>query len=122
MGIFYKYTKNGYIIYNIDNKNYRAHRLAWFIYYGIWPQAHIDHINGVRDDNRICNLREVTVRKNQQNLRCHREGKVLLGAHWDKSKKKWTSNIRINGKSVHLGTFKTSQAAHEAYFKAVPSD
>ena len=49
---------NGYINITINRKPYYAHRLAWFYTTGQWPTHHIDHINGVRDDNRIENLRE----------------------------------------------------------------
>lgn len=50
--------EKGYIRIRIDGKKYRAHRLAWLYTFGVWPTLQIDHINRVRDDNRICNLRE----------------------------------------------------------------
>jgi hypothetical protein len=53
-------NKQGYVCIFVDRKNYLAHRLAWLYMYGEEPPAIIDHINGVRDDNRISNLREAT--------------------------------------------------------------
>jgi hypothetical protein len=82
----------------------------------------IDHINGDKLDNRLENLRVVTNRGNLQNLKCHREGK-LVGAKLDKRKigkpRPWESRIRINDKYKHLGIFATELEAHQAYLKAV---
>src|SRR5690554_6421992 len=51
---------NGYIRMCIKGKHYQAHRLVWFYHYGVMPDGGIDHINGVKDDNRIENLRVVS--------------------------------------------------------------
>jgi len=58
--------KEGYINISIDRKLYRAHRLAWLYVNGVFP-SEIDHINRVKSDNRICNLREVSRSENCQN-------------------------------------------------------
>ena len=55
---------SGYIRIMIDNERISAHRLAWFYVYGTWPSKCIDHINHKKDDNRICNLRNVTQLEN----------------------------------------------------------
>jgi hypothetical protein len=44
-----------------------THILAWALYYGEWPKQTIDHINGIRGDNRIENLRDVSMKTQQQN-------------------------------------------------------
>ena len=71
--------KNGYksitITYQCKRYKYYAHRLAWFIYYGEWPKNQIDHINGVRTDNRIKNLRSVTVSENRKNAKLRIDNK-----------------------------------------------
>ena len=100
----------------IDGKEYKAHRLAWLYVYGIWPKLYIDHINGIRDDNRICNLRDVSNRENAINRSYHRKGK-LAGASYHKQKGKWRATIRINGRYTHLGLFETKEEAHLFYMK-----
>lgn len=109
-------TPRGYIYINIDKKLYLAHRLAWLYIYGTWPINQIDHINGIKNDNRIENLRDVTVRKNSQNKKIHRNGK-LVGCYFNKNNKKWRAKIQIKNKDYHLGLYNTEQEAHEAYLK-----
>ncbi len=109
--------KSGYTRINIDGERFMSHRLAWFIYYGKIPSKHLDHINGNRSDNRIVNLREVSVRMNGQNRPEHRAGhlpgtcKTRFG--------RWLSNIQIDGEKVYLGSFKTKEEAHSAYLQKI---
>lgn len=58
---------HGYELIGIKNKQYRAHRLAWLYVYGKWPNPEIDHINRVKTDNRIANLREADRSMNNLN-------------------------------------------------------
>lgn len=105
----------GYIQLTVFNKQLKAHRVAWFLYYGVWPDDQIDHINKNTSDNRIENLR-VGGSVNQHNRSVPVAGSGLIGAH--KSTKKnfpFCSAIRIDGKSKFLGLFKTAQEAHETY-------
>lgn len=104
----------GYIKIRFRNKLYCAHRIAWLFAYGEWPKQIIDHINGIKDDNRICNLRDVSNRENQRNRKAHRSGR-LVGATFDKSDKRWKSRVKKNKKPIHLGGFDTEIEAHEAY-------
>ena len=117
----------GYIKIGINYTHYLAHRLIWIMQYGENPILDIDHINGNRADNRLCNLRIVTRRQNTANKACHRKGK-LVGANFrapqGKGKikrpcKVWFSNIQIQGKRYHLGRFETEQEAHVAYIDAL---
>ena len=73
----------------------------------------IDHINGNKIDNRIENLRLVTHRKNQQNRKTHRAGR-LTGTCYDKIRHNWKSTIQINKTNIAIGYYKTEQEAHEA--------
>lgn len=109
---------SGYVVICVDGIHYHAHRLAWLYVFGEWPANEIDHIDGMRSNNRIANLRDVTKSVNQQNLRgAKRHNKSgYLGV-----KKKggiYQARIKINGKEVHLGCHRTPQLASEAYLKA----
>lgn len=105
---------NGYTTIGYKGKYYSAARLAWYLYYKEWPNQ-IDHINGNRSDNRICNLRNVTSKQNNQNLKCHREGH-LLGTCYRRENNTWRMRT-IRG--TYIGKFKTQQEAHEAYLNEV---
>lgn len=109
----------GYIEIGIDNKIYRAHRLAWLYMTGSWPEALIDHKDGDRTNNRFSNLRECTVRQNAEN-RFNHHGKTsqYLGVCFDKHTKKWQASIRVNGKATYLGQFVQESDAADAYLKA----
>jgi len=110
---------DGYRYITILLKTYRAHRIAWLHYYGEWPENQIDHINRVRDDNRIENLRDVTQSQNQWNrsIQTGRTSKYN-GVVWHKRDKKWQAAIRINGKKKHLGYFVLEEDAARAYDRA----
>lgn len=111
-------TTNGYIHIGVNSKRYLAHRLAWLYVHGEIPKHDIDHINGVRTDNRIINLRSVTRTENMQNLRkasVRNKSCGLLGATWNKALSKWQSQIKLHGKALHLGFFNDPHSAHEAY-------
>ena len=104
---------DGYRCITISNKTYRAHRLAWLYVYGTWPKV-IDHINGDREDNRICNIRDTTARGNARNKKRHRDGK-LVGTSYVKHINKWGAQVLIKHKVHIIGYFRTELEAHEAY-------
>jgi hypothetical protein len=60
-------TDRGYLRIKIEGKHYRLHRVIWLWMYGTFPENTIDHINRVKSDNRISNLRDVTQKENCQN-------------------------------------------------------
>ncbi len=110
----------GYLKVSINNKFYYLHRLVWFYENGEMPKNVIDHINGVRTDNRICNLRNVTIAENIQNQKkFHLKNRSTntLGVY-QSDRIRPTAKIKVGGKSIHLGTFKTVEEAHQAYVKA----
>jgi len=111
-------TTDGYRHIMLDRKWHLAHRLAWLHMHGVWPIDQLDHRNGVRDDNRIANLREATRRQNSQNQRLANRTNTsgLLGAYPNHDR--WRAQIRFGGRCYNLGTFDTPEAAHAAYLAA----
>jgi hypothetical protein len=111
---------HGYVQIFIDGTGYKAHRLAWMYAYGVWPTHILDHKNGDRADNRLCNLREATYQLNAENRRRARSGHAvgLLGVVWRHRNQKFEARINVNKKYVYLGLFDTAEAAHAAYIAA----
>ena len=107
-------NSRGYRQVGIDGKLLYVHRVAWFLYCGVWPEGEIDHINGDKLDNRIENLRDVSHRENQQNWEVHRDGK-LVGCSYHKRNKKWQAYAWSYGKLKQLGGFDSELDAHRAY-------
>jgi hypothetical protein len=70
-GSFHK--ASGYFVIKFNNIQYKSHRLAWYLHYGVWPIGEIDHINGIKTDNKISNLRDVSHIENMNNTKGHRE-------------------------------------------------
>ena len=107
--------KLGYVIIGIDNKQYYAHRLAWFYVNNTWPENQIDHINRNKTDNRIKNLREVTHAQNRQNIGLKNNNKSgATGVFWYANRNKWIAYIRCNGKRHSLGYHVNFQDAVKA--------
>ncbi|AIX48826.1 hypothetical protein PSNIH1_00390 [Pantoea sp. PSNIH1] len=85
-------TKLGYIAISINNKLFFAHRLAWFMHYGFWPQHQIDHINRNKQDNSIDNLRDVSASQNLFNRgSMSNNTSGINGVGYCKTTKKWCS-------------------------------
>ena len=88
----------------IFRRQYKAHRLAWFYVHGEWPDGEIDHINWVKNDNRICNLRVVTHSENMQNTRRQDKGVTFKRGYW-------RARISLNKHQIFLGHFKNKEDA-----------
>lgn len=110
---------DGYVRFMVDHRLHQAHRLAWLYVYGEWPRRLLDHIDGNHANNRISNLREANDVQNQQNRKPSGFGdSPLLGAQRDRERGGWISRIKVDGRSVHLGRFKTAEEANAAYLAA----
>lgn len=95
----------GYIIIKIKGKSYPAHHLAWLYAYSVIPKE-LDHINHIKDDNRIINLREVTHQENCKNRSMRKDNSSgIIGVYWHKRDKKWTPIIIGENKRIHIGRF-----------------
>lgn len=105
----------GYRIINIGGKAYFAHRLAWIMTYGYEPEE-IDHINGNKDDNRLCNLRECSRMQNVRNVGLRKDNTSgYKGVSFYYPNGKWMSCIAIHGKTMNLGYYVTKEQAFSAY-------
>ena len=103
---------NGYRLISIDSSNYRAHRLVWLHHYGEWPEEFLDHINGVKTDNRLSNLRLATAVINLRNQKLRKTNSSgVCGVRWHKASNKWVATIHVNGKENHLGLFENKEDA-----------
>ena len=109
-------TKAGYRFITLENQHYYGHNILWAMYYNVWPVGILDHINGIRDDNRPENLREVTVQQNVHNRTMHKNNKSgIRGVYWDKQTTRWRVKITFNGVVKHLGRYKDKELAELVY-------
>lgn len=106
----------GYRCGILVNKRYYEHRLIWFYHYGFWPTEQIDHINGIKNDNRIENLRQATRSQNMFNTKSHKNStSKYKGVGWNKKAKAWQVRYHTQGKTIWLGYHDTEEAAAQAY-------
>ena len=107
-------NSKGYRQVKIGGKKYNAHRLIFLIECGHLPDC-LDHVNGIRDDNRIENLRPASHRENSRNTsKKSSNTSGIVGAYWNKSRNKWQAQCSDrNGKQTHLGLFTDIQLAAE---------
>ena len=108
----------GYRYIEIDNRKYLEHRVIWLLKTGSFPEHQVDHINGVRSDNRWSNLRDVDGATNTQNQKKPSKNNSTGFLGVARNGKGFTARILANGVGRYLGTFKTAEEAHEVYIKA----
>lgn len=107
--------KDGYGFGSILGHPVKAHRVCWAIAHGRWPEGLIDHENGVRSDNRLKNLSDVTHLKNCTNRGKDRRNKTgIMGVRWVARRQAWEAHIGVSGKQKFLGLFTTFDAAAHA--------
>ena len=103
---------DGYVYLQINGNKYRADKVAWFLMKAEWPKHNITHINGVKSDNWMSNL------KKERKIRRKDNRSGIPGVSWDKRDKVWRAQISINGKIKNMGNFKAFDQAVLARFKA----
>jgi hypothetical protein len=102
----------GYLKIKVLGKSYLAHRLAWLITYGKFPQKMIDHIDGNKLNNSIKNLREVTRKENMQNTKLRKDNTSgFNGVYFNSQRKKWVAYVTEDKKMKYLGIFKKKEDA-----------
>lgn len=101
-----KKEENGYMRTTILYRNHTLHRLAFLYIEGFFPEYDVDHINGIKDDNRWCNLRHASRMCNMQNCGLRSDNSSgVTGVIWNKTRKKWFASIKILQKEISLGYF-----------------
>jgi hypothetical protein len=108
----------GYAVLSVDARQLKAHRVAWAMYYGEWPAGNLDHINGVRSDNRISNLRVADYFQNQANTAKRVNNTSGYKGVCQRSASRWQAQIRVRGRQIYLGSFPSPEEASCAYVAA----
>ena len=107
----------GYAQGSILNQKYSGHHVVWALHYGKWPTHQIDHINGIRHDNRIENLRDVPQSQNVKNSRLSsRNTSGICGVRWDRDRHKWSAYGKSGGPIKNLGRYDCIGLAIKARF------
>lgn len=108
----------GYLAVKIYNRSMLAHRLAWAIHHGEWPEL-VLHRDGDRSNNRILNLRSTSRQVCQRNQRRHSSNTSgRTGVSWSRVRAIWTAQIKIGKKSHYLGSFSDFNDAVAARIEA----
>jgi hypothetical protein len=119
----------GYLRCALNRKTVLAHRVIWLIVYGEWPPCDIDHVNGIRDDNRLANLRLATDAENQQNVGAPvHNTSGLIGAHWFARQKSGAVRsgrpvdqyISVTSKQRRMHTRRTRQPRLDCTLSSLP--
>jgi len=96
----------GYLTIRVNLILYASHRLAWLYCHGYFPEHQIDHKNGIRNDNRIRNIREASSSCNMQNQKINKKNKSgFPSVSWFKRDRRWMAKMEIQGKQIYLGYY-----------------
>ena len=105
---------SGYVRIRFGNEYHRAHRLVWLLAHGIPVPDEIDHVNGVKSDNRPENLRKATRIENGANSRMRADNKTGFRGVFQVRDGLFRAKININRRQIHLGYFSTVEEAAAA--------
>ena len=108
----------GYVVTAINKKPIYNHRIIFMMFHGYLPY-HVDHINGIKNDNRIENLREASKIENAYNRKTSKNNTSgIKGVRWDKKRERWIAKINIDGKPKYFGSFKDIELAELVVIEA----
>lgn len=112
-------NRQGYKCGAIFDRQYKAHRIAWALYHGIAPEGQIDHIDGDRTNNRISNLRDVTNKENSRSACIPKNNTTgYMGVSFTAGRGMYRASIKVDGRQLFLGYWKTAEEASNAYTAA----
>jgi hypothetical protein len=101
----------GYLSVKVDGKSYLSHRMIWIMVHGTIPDLEVDHINGVRNDNRLANLRLADKLGNAHNQCMHADNKSgVMGVHFDSRRRRWNATASNGGQKLQI-SFATKEEA-----------
>lgn len=111
---FCAFDGKGYYSGRLFLKVYKAHRIIYKMYYGVDPK-YIDHINGIRNDNRIKNIRSVTQEENGKNQKL-RDNNLsgTSGVRFNKKDNKWIAYINNKNIQEYIGSYEEKEDAIKA--------
>lgn len=111
-----KSNSDGYLNVSVNGRLYPVHRVVMLMCYGFYGEGlEVDHINHVRNDNRLFNLRFVTRSENRKNQSVSSKNTSgVTGVYFSKAKKKYIAQIKVNGEVIYLGIFGTLEGAAKA--------
>lgn len=115
-----QYKSSGYLYVKVHGRLYLVHRIVMLMCYGFYGEGlEVDHINHIRNDNRLCNLRFVTRSENNRNKSVSSKSTTgVTGVDFLKAEKKYRARIRVNQEAIHLGVFDTLEEAAAARAEA----
>jgi hypothetical protein len=108
----------GYKVVQIKGREFRVHRIIYYLHYGIWPgDFQVDHIDGDKLNNKPENLRLVTHKQNNRSYKKPTKGasSKYRGVCWDKKSNKYRAQIHHNKKVINLGRFTCEKEAALTY-------
>lgn len=105
----------GHMYVMVNSESYATHRLAVLYMTGEWPVELVERINGIKQDNRWSNLREISIAESHKNMVLAKNNTSgVVGVSYNNGKKMWAADIGVNGKGIHLGYFVKKEDAIKA--------